>query len=169
MNKRQKGFSLIELLIVVAIILIIAAIAIPNLMRSKMAANESSAASMTRTLFTAATTYSTTYGNGYPVGLANLGPASAGNATCTNAGLIDSVLAGGLKSGYSFVLTGDGANPVVGGGCVGSVTFFAGGTPQKTGTTGTRSFCVGNDGVVYADLATGAPATPCPGSPLDTK
>ena len=66
MNKKQKGFSLIELLIVVAIILIIAAIAIPNLLRSRMAANEASAVGSIRTMNTAAITYSSTYGNGFP-------------------------------------------------------------------------------------------------------
>ena len=66
MSKKQKGFSLIELLIVVAIILIIAAIAIPNLLRSRMAANEASAVGSIRTMNTAAITYSSTYGNGFP-------------------------------------------------------------------------------------------------------
>ena len=99
MKNKQKGFSLIELLIVVAIILIIAAIAIPNLLRSKMAANEASAVGSMRTLNTAAVTYSTTYG-GYPSALTKLGPASP--ATSTSADLVDSVLAGGTKSGYSF-------------------------------------------------------------------
>src|ERR1700751_4013314 len=99
MRNKEKGFSLIELLIVVAIILIIAAIAIPNLLRSKMAANEASAVGSMRTLNTAAVTYSTTYG-GYPATLANMGPASP--ATSTSADLVDSVLAGGAKSGYSF-------------------------------------------------------------------
>src|SRR3984957_19160046 len=73
MNKKQKGFSLIELLIVVAIILIIAAIAIPNLLRSRMAANEASAVGSIRTMNTAAITYSSTYGNGFPPALSAIG------------------------------------------------------------------------------------------------
>ena len=102
--KKQKGFSLIELLIVVAIILIIAAIAIPNLLRSRMAANEASAVGSIRTINTACVTYSTTYPDvGYPTTLAQLKPAAA--ATSANADLIDSVLAGGTKSGYSFTMT----------------------------------------------------------------
>ena len=72
MYKRQQGFSLIELLIVVAIILIISAIAVPNLLKSRMAANEASAVASLRTINTAAVTYSTTYGIGYPTALANL-------------------------------------------------------------------------------------------------
>src|SRR5437660_7932105 len=106
MGKRQKGFSLIELLIVVAIILIIAAIAIPNLLRSKMAANEASAVGSLRSLNTACITYSTTYGS-YPTTLASLGPAAT--ASSTTADLIDSVLASGTKSGYSFTYAGGGS------------------------------------------------------------
>src|ERR1700687_2175942 len=102
MRNKQKGFSRIELLIVVAIILIIAAIAIPNLLRSKMAANEASAVGSMRTLNTAAVTYSATYGE-YPKSLTVLGPiASGGTASSGLADLIDSVLSGGTKSGYSF-------------------------------------------------------------------
>src|SRR5258707_6772889 len=102
--KKQKGFSLIELLIVVAIILIIAAIAIPNLLRSRMAANEASAVGSIRTINTAAVTYSTTYQSaGYPTTLAQLAPAAS--ASSTAADLIDSVLSGGTKSGYTFVMT----------------------------------------------------------------
>ena len=81
MNKKQKGFSLIELLIVVAIILIIAAIAIPNLLRSRMAANEASAVGSIRTMNTAAITYSSTYGNGFPPSLASIGTTGTGAAT----------------------------------------------------------------------------------------
>src|SRR6202162_5108952 len=104
MRTRQKGFSLIELLIVVAIILIIAAIAIPNLLRSRMAANEASAVGSLRTLNTAAVTYSSTYPSvGYPGSLGALAPSSP--ASSSSADLVDSVLAGGHKSGYAFTWT----------------------------------------------------------------
>src|SRR5579864_3064740 len=104
MKRKQKGFSLIELLIVVAIILIIAAIAIPNLLRSRMAANEASAVGSIRTMNTAAISYSSTYGNGFPPSLTAIGTGS-GAVSCTNAQLVDTVLTGGTKSGYTFVLS----------------------------------------------------------------
>ena len=105
MKRSSKGFSLIELLIVVAIILIIAAIAIPNLLRSRIAANQASAVGSLRTLNTAEITYSSTYNVGFTSTMNYLAPpTTAGtNPTSTAAGLIDSVLASGSKSGYSFI------------------------------------------------------------------
>src|SRR5260221_2753661 len=107
MRTKEKGFSLIELLIVVAIILIIAAIAIPNLLRSKMAANEASAVATIRTLNTSAVAYSTTYG-AYPGKLSNLGPSSSPSSTAAD--LVDSVLGvdPATKSGYTFAYTSSG-------------------------------------------------------------
>jgi len=112
MRNRQKGFSLIELLIVVAIILIIAAIAIPNLIRSRMAANEASAVASIRTINTAEVVYSTTYAVAtfFSAALADLGDGAGTCATApptaTNACLIDNVLATATaspgKSGYHF-------------------------------------------------------------------
>lgn len=158
--KKQKGFSLIELLIVVAIILIIAAIAIPNLMRSRMAANESSAVGSLRTINTAQVTYSTTYPTiGFTATLASLGGTASACATTissTQACLIDSVLAGGTKSGYTFTIPGTGGTPVV--------TYTTLATPVTLNQTGTRAFCSDQSGVLYA-LA-GAACTPATGTAL---
>jgi prepilin-type N-terminal cleavage/methylation domain-containing protein len=145
MKNKQKGFSLIELLIVVAIILIIAAIAIPNLLRSKMAANEASAVGSMRTLNTAAVTYATTYG-GYPAALSNVGPATP--ATSTAADLVDSVLAGGTKSGYAFTWSA-GAADASGNIQVYSITS----APITVGGTGQRYFFTDQSGVIRANAS----------------
>ncbi len=142
--KKQKGFSLIELLIVVAIILIIAAIAIPNLLRARMAANEASAAASIRTINTAEVTYQTNYPTtGFAAAIANLGGASPCTAVIATACLIDNNLATGTKTGYNFT-----ANAVA---AVPSVSYAANGKPVSANQTGVRAFCSFEDAVVRVD------------------
>ena len=152
--KKQKGFSLIELLIVVAIILIIAAIAIPNLLRARMAANESSAVASIRTITTGEVTYQTAYPTvGYAPALANLGGALgvACVPSSTTACLIDSVLssngnpATSGKSGYSFTT---GAGTAVGGVNSGYTVVAV---PLSINQTGIRGFCAVEDAVIRVD------------------
>src|SRR5215472_11229530 len=147
MRNKQKGFSLIELLIVVAIILIIAAIAIPNLLRAKIAANQASAVGSLRTLNTACIAYSTSYGS-FPGALASLGPVSGGGtASSTSADLIDSVLAGGSKSGYTFSYTAGSSNQ--------SYSITA--TPITVGQTGQNMYFTDQSGVIRVNTSgTGA-------------
>jgi type IV pilus assembly protein PilA len=131
-RNKQKGFSLIELLIVVGIILIIAAMAIPSLLRAKMAANESSAAGSLRSIVTAQVEYGSSYGVGYAPDLNTLGGATVPcTATQTNACLVDPVITSAVKSGYNLGTST--TNPIV--------EFVATAVPVGLDQTGSRSFC----------------------------
>jgi type IV pilus assembly protein PilA len=143
MRNRQKGFSLIELLIVVAIILIIAAIAIPNLIRSKMAANEASAVASLRTYNTSIVAYETTYQTAPSTNLSQLGPASTPSST--TADLVDSLLGSAtpVKSGYSFTYAPGAAQNNI----VSTYTIIA--TPSNS-STGQRKFFTDQSGVIRA-------------------
>ena len=161
--KRQKGFSLIELLIVVAIILVIAAIAIPNLLRSKIAANEASAVASLRVINTAQVTYNANYGLGYGA-LINLATPAAGcpAASSLSACLIDSNLGAGTKSGYAFTAVAAGgagttANP--------NPVFNSTAVPVVPGQSGQDSFCSDESGVIRRDI-TGAVQPACSASGL---
>ena len=154
--RKQKGFSLIELLIVVAIILIIAAIAIPNLLRSRIAANEASAVGSIRTINTSEVTYASTYPN---IGFAALASLGGAGGSSGGAGLLDSVLSAGNKSGYAFA-TG-GFNPSGCGSTVACTTYTVTGDPQNS-QTGQRHFFSDQSGVIRFNTSTAATATDSP-------
>ncbi|MGA2813621.1 MAG: prepilin-type N-terminal cleavage/methylation domain-containing protein [Candidatus Acidiferrum sp.] len=142
-RRASRGFSLIELLIVVAIILIIAAIAIPNLLRAKISANEASAVSSIHSINTAEIAYSSANPLiGFSVALADLGPAAGG--------YIDATLASGSKSGYNFTYVQTAGAPSNG------YTFNA--DPQQRGVTGQRSFYSDQNNVTHFDPSNPATA-----------
>jgi len=141
-SRSSRGFSLIELLIVVAVILIISAIALPNFLRAKMRANEASAVANMRNIDTAEVVYSTTYGIGFSPSLTSLG-GSPTTPDATQAGLIDSVLSAGSKTGYIYtfaVTSSDSSGNVYG--------YSVNADPSLAGTTGDRHFYSDQSGII---------------------
>jgi type IV pilus assembly protein PilA len=157
--RKQKGFSLIELLIVVAIILIIAAIAIPNLIRARMSANESSAVGSVRTINTAEISYNAAYpATGFSTTLAPLGGASPCTPSTATGCFIDAVLSGGTKSGYIFAVGNGSCAAATPQNCYSVVA-----NPSQPGQSGVRGFCSFEDAVVRYSTTSGL-ANPCVGT-----
>jgi type IV pilus assembly protein PilA len=152
-NRRAAGFSLIELMIVVAVIVIIAALAIPQLLRARMAANEAAAVSALRTLATQEANYDSSFGPGFSPSLAALGPALPGNpATAAHADLIDQVFASGLRGGYQFLYT-----PLVPSGATAPTGYTVTANPISPGITGEWFFYLDQSNVVRQN--DGSPAS----------
>jgi type IV pilus assembly protein PilA len=146
--RKLRGFSLLEILFVVAIILAIAALAIPSLLRSKISANEASAVSSLRTLNSVCVSYSATW-TGFPLALSYLGPGKP--STATAADLVDSVLAAGTKAGYTMTYV---SGPPIGGQVR---TYSLSASPSTPGQTGSRYFFTDQTGVIRQNM--GAVAT----------
>lgn len=159
--QRQGGFSLIELLIVVGIILIVAGIAIPSLLRSRIAANEAATASALKTIGTANVVYFSLFNQGYAGTLAQLGPTSGGCATVSSgcADLIDSLLSGvnpatatPAKSGYRFTYYAPSATPTP---TTPNTAWAIVATPVGPGSSGISTFCFDNSNIIWKDVSGG--------------
>jgi type IV pilus assembly protein PilA len=156
-GRLPRGFSLVELLIVIAIILIIAAIAIPNLLKAERAANESAAVGSIRTIGTAAVVYSSTWSNGFPPSFATFGGLGGSAGTCDFANLLDPGLVGSPseKNGYEFAYQVVGAPVTQAPGCSspGYNQFVITAVPISLGLTGSRSFCSDQQNVIHYDTS----------------
>jgi type IV pilus assembly protein PilA len=151
--RAEKGFTLMELMIVLALILIIAAIAIPSMIDAKMNANEAAAVGCIRSINTAEVSYQAVYG-GYADTLANLGGVEPCTKSAETACLLDDSLTGGVKAGYKFAAVGGNAS----GGA--NTSYAAGAAPEVFDRTGKRLFCATEKGVIRADLNSGGSTTP---------
>jgi len=163
-RKGVSGFSLIELLIVVAIILIIVAIALPNLLKARMSANEAAAAENLRSITTAAVVYNSTWNNGYPPTFASFGGPGGNSSTCDFAQLVDTTLTNtpNQKAGYQYAYTVFGNPTVVAPTCSapGYFQYVVTAVPITIGFTGNRSFCSDQPGVIHFDATGAQAATP---------
>jgi len=151
--RRQGGFTLLELMIVVALIVIIAAMAIPSLTEAKINAHEASAVQSIRAIAQAEVQYQATYG-GFADTLANLGGADPCTKSPETACLLDQSLTGGTKSGYNFVAVG--GNPSGGG----NTSYVIGAAPEVFNRTGKRMFCATEKNVIRTDLNAGGSTIP---------
>jgi prepilin-type N-terminal cleavage/methylation domain-containing protein len=157
-GSNAAGFSLVELLIVVAVILVIAALAIPNMLHSKMAANEAAAVAALRTLAGGEVNYVTTYSSGFSPTLTALGPPASGvTASSSNADMVDSVLAGGIRGGYQFTYV-----PLYGGGSVVATGYQVNANPSGPGVTGEWFYFLDQSNVIRGSYSSPANASSTP-------
>jgi len=144
----RRGFSLIEILVVIAIILVIAALAVPSFLRSKMRANEAAVVGALRSITTANETYQSNYSQGYAPNLASLAPPPVGTPTGpAAAGLVDPTLGGGTRNGYKFIYTAidsDGNGQ--------PEEYMVNANPVQVGSTGEKYFYVDNTNVIRESL-----------------